>query len=181
MKNYEVASRYAKAVFSLAQETNESEKLIAEINALKDVLQDAELKAHLNSPIVGEEEKKKIVNRLLEAAEFSTTVKSFMNLLVDKSRLNHIAEIAELLQKYQDEAAGVIRGDVVSATELNDSEKSEIENKISSLLNKKLQLEYKQDASILGGVVVKVGDYTVDYSVNRQLERIKESLNEGVQ
>lgn len=181
MKNFEVASRYAKAVYSLALEEKQEEKVLSEINALSEVLSDKELRAHLNSPLMTDEEKKAIVNRLLDSADFSQTTKSFLNLLADKSRLSNLPEIATLLQKYLDDANGVVRGEVVSATDLSQDDREGIETKVSSLLDKKLLLEYKKDPSVLGGVVVKVGDYTIDYSVNRQLERIKESLNEGVQ
>lgn len=181
MKNFEVASRYAKAVYSLAVEENQQEKILSEITAVSDVLEDKELSTHLNSPLMTAEEKKNIVNRLLDSAEFSQTTKSFINLLADKSRLNNLPEISTLLQNFLDESNGVVRGEVVSASELSQEDRQGIETKVSSLLDKKLLLEYKNDPSVLGGVVVKVGDYTIDYSVNRQLERIKESLNEGVQ
>ena len=181
MKNFEVASRYAKAIYGLAKEEGQQEKVLAEVSALADVLEDKELKAHLNSPLMNEEDKKSIVNRLLDSADFSGSTKNFINLVADKGRLSILTEVSMLFQKYIDEEKGLVRGEVVSATDLTDEDKTNIEAKVTSLLNKKLFLEYKKDPSFLGGVVVKVGDYTIDYSVGRQLERIKESLNEGVQ
>lgn len=181
MMNIEVASRYARAIYSLSKENSEQEVVLKEISTLAKVLEDKDLKAHLDSPVVSYNDKKDIVKKLLSTADFKKTTESFLSLLADKSRLSLLPEISFLLQKFSDETAGVVRGDVVSASDLSNEDKSSIETKISSLLNKKLLLEYKVDPSLLGGVVVKVGDYTIDYSVNRQLDRIKESLNEGVQ
>lgn len=181
MKNVQLASRYAKAIYSLAKETNSQDQIFTEASALAEVLSDVDLKKHLNSPVVSKEDKKAIANRLLESASFSEITKNFVNVLCDKERLSLLSEISSLFQKFIDEEKGLVRGEVKSATDLTEDEKKNLEDKVSKILNKKLLLEYTKDASLFGGVVVNVGDYTLDYSVNRQLERIKESLSEGVQ
>lgn len=181
MKNIQLANRYAKAIYAVAKEEGKQEQVFAELSALAGVLEDAELKKHLNSPIVSRDDKKSIANRLLESASFSDMTKNFINLLCDKDRLAVFSEISSLFQKLLDEDNGVVRGIVTCASDLESDEKTSLETKVAKLLNKKLVLEYKKDPNLLGGVVVNVGDYTLDYSVNRQLERIKESLNAGVQ
>lgn len=180
MKNLQLAGRYAKAVYAVAKEERAGEEILAELKALSDVFDDDGLRKHLASPILSAEDKKAIVNRLLSSASFRDTTKNFLNLLCDKGRLALLAEVVSVYRSLLDAENGLVRGVVTSADDITPEEKASLEAKVATMLGKKLLLEYKKDPSLLGGVVVKVGDYTLDFSVNRQLERIKESLSEGV-
>ncbi|MFK8137403.1 MAG: F0F1 ATP synthase subunit delta [Bdellovibrionales bacterium] len=181
MKYSLLAERYAKALFETAKEDGASDQVFEEISILQEAIMDDELQAYFNSPMTQLKDRKEIIKRLNDAAKTSETTQNFLNVLADNKRLNIFEELVKKYRTILDEANGVVRGSLTSAVDLQMEERSNIEGQISKLLNKKIVLEYEVDKSILGGIVAKVGDYTIDNSVNNQLKKIKESLIEGVQ
>lgn len=180
MKNKEVANRYAKALFAVADEVNKVEVILEEIRILANVLSDSDLQAYLASPVTKADEKKQVVEKLIGSASFAQETINFVKLISDKGRLNCFSEMLSEYEKIADDKNGVARGTVYSAKALEESERLEVSSQIEKLLNKKVIVEYKEDPSILGGIVAKIGDYTIDHSITKQLGRIKESLIEGV-
>ena len=78
-----------------------------------------------------------------------------------------------------DEARGISRGVVTTAVELDDAHKDRIKNKLESQTERKLELEYVIDPSIIGGIVFRVGDKVYDASLRAQLDNLRESIKRG--
>ena len=78
-----------------------------------------------------------------------------------------------------DEARGISRGVVTTAVELDDEHKNSIKNKLESQTERKLELEYVIDPSIIGGIVFRVGDVVYDASLRAQLDNLRESIKRG--
>ena len=78
-----------------------------------------------------------------------------------------------------DEARGISRGVVTTAVELDEARKDSIRTKLESQTERKLELEYVIDPSIIGGVVFQVGDMVYDASLRAQLDNLRESIKRG--
>ena len=75
-----------------------------------------------------------------------------------------------------DEAAGIVHAQVTTAVALSDQQVSDITEQLSRSLGKTIRTEAKVDPSIIGGLVVRVGDRLVDGSVRTRLKRLREEL-----
>src|SRR4029077_20300117 len=98
-----------------------------------------------------------------------------------KNRLGIFSEIVTAFEHITDEAHGVTRGTVRSATVLAPEERKRIETLVGRATKKQVILTYKEDPSLLGGLVAEVGSFTFDDSLHAHLKRINEQLNRSVQ
>jgi len=90
-----------------------------------------------------------------------------------------IGEIAQYYEKLWDDAVSVARAKIITARPLKGEALKALETSLEALTSKKLKSVVEEDPSLIGGVVVKIGDVVLDGSVKAQLEGLKESLKRG--
>ena len=177
-----VSRRYAAALFSLGKEAGvaELERYGASLSALGEAVEKTpKLAEAFRNPVLSTEEKKKVVLSLLDVAGGGAAEQRFCALLADKNRLQLLPAIAADFSAMLDEARGISRGVVTTAVELDDEHKNSIKNKLESQTERKLELEYVIDPSIIGGIVFRVGDVVYDASLRAQLDNLRESIKRG--
>jgi len=180
-----LAKRYANAIFELMNnEVDKAKEIIAkEFLEISDLYKNNnELKKVLNNPTLKIEFKKEILNEILKKMNFkSLTVKS-LNFILESNRFSYITEIADEILKLVNNSLNRVTATIILARELKkgilsdplSGVKKEIE---SSLKGKKVIYEVKIDPSIIGGIIVKIGDKLYDFSVKNSLESIKAAIN----
>ena len=97
-------------------------------------------------------------------------------LLVDKGRILYFDEICTVYRNRLDEISGVVKAEVTAAEPLTKKQKNKIQNILSRVLNKKVVIEEKIDANIIGGIITEVEDKIYDGSIKNQIKGIKEKL-----
>ncbi len=178
MKNAVVANRYAKALYSLASEQKQEEKILNELRETANAfISSAEEYEQLVSPTLRLEDRKKIVTAMFAGAGHSELFRSFVQLLVSKNRLNLFKEICEAYQNQSDLLHGVTRGMVHSPAPLRPEERTRLEQIVSRVTKKKAILEYKQSPELIGGLLANVGSFTFDDTLDTQLRLLYENLN----
>lgn len=181
MKYAEVAARYAKALFALTKENGNQDDCYAQLKFLSEAIeQDSEIMNFLTSPLVPNENKEKIFNEGLNG-KFSGETKSFLLLLAKKGRVQLIPQIVLAFQDLIDEDNGVTRGTVRAAAPLAEQERKTLEEAVSRHTGKQVILTFKEDKTLIGGVVAQVGSYTFDDSITSHLTRLNEELNRRAQ
>lgn len=177
MRSMQVATRYARALYNLAKDKNEQDAVFDQMRALADAIaSDKEIVTYLNSRLIPTTEKSKVIEKLTAVFPFADTLKNFLRVLATKSRLPLFTEIVTAYQVIADEAHGVTRGVVRSATVLGPEERKRISELVSRATKKQVILTYKEDPSLLGGLVSEVGTYTFDDSLITHLKRMNEQL-----
>jgi len=181
MKNMLLAARYARALFNLAKEKNEQDTVHTQMRALCEAFTaDAEISRFLESPVIRPSEKVKALEKLVASINAPESLKNFVLLLGKKNRLGIFKEIVRAFEQITDESHGVTRGVVTSAAVLDPAERKRIETLVGKATKKQVILTYKEDPSLLGGLVAQVGSYTFDDSLMSHLNRINEQLNRSV-
>jgi F-type H+-transporting ATPase subunit delta len=181
MKNMLLAARYARALYALAKEKNEQDAVHAQMRAVSEAFSsDAEISRFLESPVIRPAEKVKALAKLVESLNVPESLKNFILLLGKKNRLGIFKEIVHAFQLITDETHGVTRGVVTSAAVLDPAERKRIETLVGKATKKQVILTYKEDPSLLGGLVAEVGSFTFDDSLMSHLNRINEQLNRSV-
>jgi F-type H+-transporting ATPase subunit delta len=97
--------------------------------------------------------------------------------LIDHRRVQFLSRIVDQLEKELDARLGFAEAQVTSARDLGDAEKRALEAQVGKLTGKKVRARYEQDASLLGGAIVRVGSTIYDGSVLGQLHRIREAMS----
>lgn len=178
-----LARKYAKALFALGKKAGN-----AQLEQYGDALADLSgmtalspaLERMFKSPVVTVAEKHALVDKLLEKTKADDTVKNFCRLLADKGRLAALPAVTGCYRELLDAENGVLRGTVVTAVQLNADKqkvlKSGLEKKAGK---KKLELEFQVDQSILGGLMLKVGDRVLDASLRAQLTILRDTIKRG--
>ena len=109
--------------------------------------------------------------------KFSRETRNFVAVLIDNRRICALGPIVAQFEQELNQRLGFADAEITSARALGDAERHNLEAEIEKLTGKKVRARYAQDASILGGAVVRVGSTIYDGSVKGQLERIKEALS----
>ena len=180
MMTSKVSKRYAKALLSLGKEDGKYQKYGEELREFSSFFQqNPEFAQALSNPVFNLEDRKSILNIVFQKARYSETVKSFLSLLLDKNRLAGIAGIYAYYEKLMDEVANVARAEVFTPRPLQEDAKKRLEQVLEGLTSRKVRMETKEDNSLIGGIVVKIGDLVLDGSIKAQLKGLKESLKRG--
>ena len=178
MKQLILAKRYAKAIFSLGKEQGKVEAYADSLNAIAELYKNTELEVEdaLTNPLYPVEARQKVMAKIAESVDADTILTSFLNLLIEKKRVDVLPEIATAVQEMLDREENISHGSVISAIELDSKLLEEIQATLEKITGNKVILETQVDPSIIGGIVAKVGDLVLDGSIRTQLNGLKESI-----
>ncbi len=175
-----VAKRYAKALLSLGQENDNVEQYGKELADFSKIFEAShELRTAISNPAFVLNDRKKILNEILAKSHYTETVKNFFNLLLDKNRIDAIQEIKSYYEKLMDEVSHIAHVDVIAPRLIKEDAAKRLEKVLEEMTSKKIRMEVKEDRSLIGGLVVKIGDLVFDGSIKAQIEGLKESLGRG--
>ncbi|MBZ5682530.1 MAG: ATP synthase F1 subunit delta [Acidobacteriia bacterium] len=174
-----VASSYARAFADVVLQSKlDADRAIADLRMLAKLLSEStELRRVWENPAVPAEQKRGILDVIAKRDGFSKQVRNLVAVLIDHRRVQFLPRIVEQLEKELDARLGFADAQVTSARELGDAEKRALEAQVAKLTGKKVRARYGQDASLLGGAVVRVGSTIYDGSVLGQLRKIKEAMS----
>lgn len=172
-----VASRYAAALADAALAEGNAERVRRDLAAFVTAFDEsAELRNVLETPSVPPELKRKIVETLAKRMDLAKAVRNFVFLLVDHSRIEMLHEIQHAFHQALNARLGIADAEVTSARELSAGERRELTAVLERRTGKKIEARFREDASLLGGAVVRVGSIVYDGSVREQLTRLREQL-----
>jgi F-type H+-transporting ATPase subunit delta len=173
-----IASRYARALADVVTERKlNSETVTTGLDAIAQVFHEShELDALFENPAVPADQKLKLIDALVSRIGLTREVRNFLAVLIDKDRMGLLPEIAQQFKVEINERLGFADAEVISARELGNDERAQIEQQLSKVTGKKVRARYSKDAALLGGVLVKVGSTIYDGSVRGQLERMRTAI-----
>lgn len=178
MKNYTVVKRYAQALLDLGKADGKYGQYGQELAQLAAALADTgEAARALISPVFPERVRRKMLLAVLKRADLSPLVNNFMQLLLDKGHLGELAGIAETYNRMADAEKGVIRVQVTSASPLSEAELTIIRGALTRFTKSPVTLTRKQDPAIIGGLVARLGDLTIDGSIRTQINKLSGLLD----
>jgi F-type H+-transporting ATPase subunit delta len=177
VKNTVIAKRYAKALFAVGKEDGAVADYAEVLNNLAGLYTGmAEVADALTNPLYPEDVRLKVMESLVKAMQAPQIMVNFCQLLVEKKRAAILPEIAEVYQMMVDQDRNLVRGSVVSATELAPEMNERIKATLEKITGKQVELTNRIDPAIIGGMVAKVGDLVLDGSIRSQLAGLKESI-----
>jgi len=175
-----VSKRYAKALLSLGMEEGRHQEYGKELQDFSAFYASRrELNQTISNPAFKLEDRREVLKALLGRSGYSDTIRNFLSLLLDKNRITAVGEISAHYEQLTDEVSGIVRAEVVVPRPLSGEAENKLGKALEQMTSKKVRMNVRQDKSIMGGIIVKIGDLVVDGSVKAQVEGIKESLKRG--
>ena len=175
--NEAVASRYAAALADVALEQKDAEGVKRDLTSIVEVyVESANLRAFLESPVVSQELKHKVIGELASRMDLAPAVRNFVFLLVDHHRTEMLGEIRGAFEAELNARLGIAEVEVISARALSEDERGKLTAALEKNTGKKIAARFHRDESLVGGTVVRVGSMIYDGSIREQLARLREQL-----
>jgi F-type H+-transporting ATPase subunit delta len=172
-----VIERYARAIFELGVESGQLSGLTQEIGRFAAAYEDSrELRVALENTLVPEEERDRVLKDMATRLAVGETGTNAVRLLAQRRRAAALPGIAKRLGGMADEKAGVLRAQVSSAVPLSEDFYQKLAQKLEQRLGKKVVIERVTDASLIAGIVTKIGDNTIDGSLKGRLAALQSQL-----
>lgn len=171
-----IVRRYAAALFAAASKSDAVDQVESDLGLVSlTVGSSPALWEAITSPIVPPQKKRAIFEDLFQGKVHEITL-LYLRLLVDKRREEAITRTEEEYVLLANEARGIVEAEATTATPLDEVQQGQLASKLSATTGKQIRLECKVDPTVIGGVLVRIGDRVIDGSVKGQLAAIRETL-----
>ena len=172
-----IARVYAEALLRTAQKQGKVDEVLDELEALvREVFRaDPQLEAFFASGIIGRDRKAAVLRDAFGGRADELVLNALL-VLNDHERLDLLRPIAAAYRALRDQRAGYMRVQVRSAAPLPDDQRERLRAKLRETFHKEPVLEQQTDPELLGGMVVRVGDWVYDQSLRAQLENLRNQI-----
>src|SRR5262245_52032226 len=172
-----VARRYATALADVSIQRGEAREVRQELLAWEDILRtNPNLREVFANPTIALDQKRKVLNKLLEIARPRPTTANFLKVLLQNQRITELEEINRKFAQVLDDRAGVVAARVTTARPVPTTTQQQLELRLHSLTGKKVRIEFDTDPEMIGGLVTRIGSTIYDGTVRSQLQQIKEKM-----
>ena len=168
------AKRYAQATFDIALQRDQLDQWASDLHLVVEALRNEEFSAFLEHAKIPLPRKVQTIGEAFQGVD--PMVQNLLSLLVSRGLVELVPEVEEGYQELLDQHRGREQVDVSSAVPLRDSEREQIVQFLTRLINKDVVLDSRVDPSILGGLVIKVGDRLIDGSTRTRLQGLGKQL-----
>jgi F-type H+-transporting ATPase subunit delta len=171
----EIAEVYARALFEVAQEQDKLDEVHGQLDQFADAInENRDMQRFFFSPYFSTEEKKEALHKTVQGAD--EAVMNFLEALLERHRMPVIFRIRDRFDQMWDEEKKLLPVEVTSAIELDKKTVDEIGKTIGEQVDRKIELSSKVDPEILGGVVLRVGNFILDASIRHRLDQLRKQV-----
>jgi len=179
MRDRKVATRYAEALLDTSRDAGVLDVVAESFSAVLGAVKDNHtLRIFMDSPQVRTEEKKELLEKVF-GGKIEPVLLTFFYLLIDKHRIENIRDIGEVFAELVEDEQGYLRAQVVTAITMPDDLAAALKGKLADHTGKKIILEKKTDAAVIGGVCVTLGDKILDGTVRTNLNLLRKTLGQA--
>lgn len=177
MSQTTVAERYARAILELADEAKQLSQITEQIQAVADAYSEsAELRSMTANPAIDGGARDVLLKELGTRLSLSPVAMNAVRLMARRGRLSALPEVAEMLARLADQRVGVLRATVTSARPMPEDYYDRLAAELEKRTSRKILLERREDPTLIGGVVTRIGDHTIDGSLKGRLAALQRQL-----
>jgi F-type H+-transporting ATPase subunit delta len=175
----QIARPYAQALYDLAASENDLDAVEQGLVSLAELADESEEFARfLRSPVISAEEKSVAAEAILQRADVHPTVANFVRVVARNGRLFVLPTIIKTFRALAAAARGEVTADVTSAAPLNEGQRAALAQTLKQKIGKSVSLIEHVDASLIGGLIVKVGSRMIDSSLKTKLTAMRIAMKE---
>jgi len=174
------ASRYSLALYELAIEVNMlSEIEVHSASIINLIASSEDFNSLIKDPTNNKEDQLNALNKISEKYKINELLTKFLNFLISKRRFFYVDKILKNFGETCSIKRGELKAELISAKDLTENEVSSIKEELTKNFSSKIKLNYKHDASLIGGLIVQVGSTMVDTSIKNKLQQIENRMIEA--
>lgn len=175
-----MAGRYAQALFDLAKESKSTDKIAADLAAVREMIEESDdFRRFLKNPSFAAEDQIAALGAILNKAGIAGVAANFLKLVAHKRRLFALEDMIRDYNKLNDAENNVSRAEVTVAEELKPAHVKALKDALASVAGSSdVDVAIKVDPSIIGGMIVKLGSRMVDSSLKTKLNMIRTRMKE---
>jgi len=175
-----ISKRYARAFFEIAEEEKKLEQYYNELRQVSSLIIDnKDLGGFLANPVFDQESKKKVLEKVIGKLTLSKITINFLNLLIDKKRIDVLPDIETCFRQLMDETLKKVRVTLKTAFPLSGEMQDYITSNLKKMTGREVEVSVESDKGLLGGIVIGVGDTLYDGSIKNQLNNMRNLLGEA--
>lgn len=172
-----VARPYARAIFDIAQAQKNLSTVRQELEKVGELIEaSSDFRRFVASPVVSSDERRAVIGEVAKRLRLSKTVTNFLSLLADKHRLNALPQIVDLFEEEADRAEGVLRAEAYAPVKLSAVQMDRLRAALEEMTGNKVVVKGHVDASLMGGLLVKVDGEVYDNTVKSQLAALRQQV-----
>ena len=176
-----LARRYARALVGLATTPAQRDKFARDMTSIADLARQRDesgrtMLSVLSADRFAMSDRKNLLGVLARRVGADPMVVKFLDLVLERDRMEGLLEIARAYQRMADEAAGRLQAQITSAQPLAPDELQKIKSALEKATGKQVVTSTAVDPELIGGVVAKVGSYVIDGSVRATLQQLRATL-----
>jgi F-type H+-transporting ATPase subunit delta len=172
------ARRYAEAAFEVATRDDTVETWRNELELAAGLVGDERALDVLANPAIPGEQRSEALREML-GKRVSRPVGNLIQLMLRRGRIDDLSRVAAEFRRLDDVRQGITHATATSATELSPDEVRALTARLEESTGGRIALDVQVDPSLLGGLIVRVGDRLIDGSVRGRLERLRNQLVSG--
>jgi F-type H+-transporting ATPase subunit delta len=170
--------RYAEAAFEVAMRDSTLERWRADLDMAASLAGDQRALDVLANPAIPIDQRMTALDQML-GDRASEGARNLIRLLLRRGRIEALPRVAAEFRRLDDARQGITHATATSATALTDDEVRQLTARLEQSTGGRIALDVEVDPSLLGGIVVRVGDRLIDGSVRGRLERLRNQLISG--
>jgi F-type H+-transporting ATPase subunit delta len=171
----EIAEVYARALFEVAQQQDQLDEVHEQLGQFADAMgENLDMARFFFSPYFSTEDKKKALHQAVTGAD--DAVMNFLEALIERHRMPVIFRIRDRFNELWEAARKLLPVEVTSAVELDRKTIEGIGETIGKQVDRKIELSSRVDPDILGGLVLRVGNFVLDASIRNRLEKLRKQV-----
>ncbi|KAM4796855.1 ATP synthase peripheral stalk subunit OSCP, mitochondrial [Rhinophrynus dorsalis] len=179
---YGLEGRYATALYSAASKQKKLDQVEKDLARVSALVKDPKISGIITNPHIKSTLKQKAVSDILAKEKFSPLTVNFVNVLAENGRLRQTPDVISAFEKMMSAHRGEVLCSVTTASPLDEANLTELRTALNGFMAKGeiLKLETKTDSSILGGMIVSIGDKYIDMSTKAKIQKLTKIMRDTV-
>jgi F-type H+-transporting ATPase subunit delta len=176
----ETSERYARALYEVAKEGAETDKIENNIRDFFNLYNSSkEFANFIKNPTYTTENQFNMIEVISEKLNFSQNLKNFLFLLIRKRRIFFVYKILQNFLSFSLKGKGQIKASLISSKELSGEELADITNNFSQSIGSTIKFNYSVDKSLIGGLKIQLGSFMIDTSIKNKLKKYEKLMIEN--
>lgn len=174
MASEAIARRYAKAYFELAREGRLIDQRGDDLRLAAETLSNPEVEEALRNPRLAMADRVRLALELMDGV--GDPARNLVRLLIEHNRIDALDDVCRQYSRLTDAERGVVRAEVIAAVAVNRELEQAITEDLQRRLGRDVEVAVRQDPSLIGGLVIRIGDRVLDNSLRTHLQQLQASL-----
>jgi F-type H+-transporting ATPase subunit delta len=176
----ETSERYSRALFEVAKESDELEKIETDIKNFQLIINGSlELQNFTQNPTQSINIQNIVIDLISKKLDFSKNTNNFLSLLIKKRRIFFVKKILESFLRLCSIKRGEVKASLISSKELSATELENISKELSLAMGSKIKFDYKINKDLIGGLKLQLGSFMIDTSIRNKLKKYEQVMLEN--